>query len=825
MPRIDRSIENSALFKFFMQEQKPGSPESVHLPDQQRNHLSGEGAPMLHDFARTREYDGRRSRPGQERVEPREQEVARYILEVYPHLLSLEGRVRLADLFGVDLGDAPAGEGKAPRKDAPIALDPSIRSQLGRNLTRIDLEHLPDLFVKEYRQRRGELEGRGTPEERSARVLSLFKEYASALWSQGERPETERIGQSLLDAFETTRFGAVLGKRSANGAPWNAAQGMVLGLLDPNTFPTEFPKAGKDVATTYLAMNDGNARAMKVVDAFSKMSGRGASAKAEEFERKSVLNWVVGLESGNNKFGNFDERRPFSSSGINWGVALFPGDAEVASLPPKPGFEFPIDALNAFGYLVRAEPERGNRLEVRDAEGRSLRVEKNIHRDADGAPVHWSARFFRGDEEVPPSDVLGVITQGGRVKGDGRADQSMSMGWWGKCDRNAAMGVVKDFHDIPELNVDDIPIPVAGEVISMPRALGQRLIDTDLLDMTQWSFMGFRFNDEPQQVQLKGGQTVEGRIASRVIESAGNIKPLDGDLVAVHGTKESPLLGTVKIDVGGRTEEIEARDILRVERQTGEQALSFVVKAWSGERTVKGTPATPIDFSKAEKTESGEKIEQAPGFPIRGEIELMRGDGTTERIAAALVDQIVGETESDVRPSQFMSWIARHDGVYVLDTSLREMVANGRKWTSRFEMEDHVGERPDWAPSGELVGRYGPLERQPGDRIAWVRGHSDSKFGSSVHMAGWIQRSKTGRIVNEGFVRGAPDFGWAPSGPLNWDAKSSNNPYFPPEFRKALFANGVKLPDDEKEQLMQRLNFPDWRTYLADPSKAPTPIA
>ena len=54
--------------------------------------------------------------------------------------------------------------------------------------------------------------------------------------------------------------------------------------------------------------------------------------------------------------------------------------------------------------------------------------------------------------------------------------------------------------------------------------------------------------------------------------------------------------------------------------------------------------------------------------------------------------------------------------------------------------------------------------------------------------------------------------------------KSTNNPYFPPEFRKALFVNGVNLPEAEKDALMQRLGLPEWRNYVADPNKAVTPL-
>ncbi len=83
-----------------------------------------------------------------------------------------------------------------------------------------------------------------------------------------------------------------------------------------------------------------------------------------------------------------------------------------------------------------------------------------------------------------------------------------------------------------------------------------------------------------------------------------------------------------------------------------------------------------------------------------------------------------------------------------------------------------------------------------------------------------MQVGKHGRILNEGFTEGMPDFGWSANGKLDWSAKSSFNPHMDPEFRVALLVNGVgalKVDGAETEALAQKLNLPaNWKTYRAE---------
>ena len=106
-------------------------------------------------------------------------------------------------------------------------------------------------------------------------------------------PETKAA--ALLDAYEKLPYAAEFGFKDYNGAGWNAAQSLVVGL-NPNSFPLKFPDAGPTADTTHLSMNDKMAKAMSFVDQYRE--AKGLEKKAEAFEKKSPLGFMIGEESG-----------------------------------------------------------------------------------------------------------------------------------------------------------------------------------------------------------------------------------------------------------------------------------------------------------------------------------------------------------------------------------------------------------------------------------------------------------------------------------------------------------------------------------------------
>lgn len=814
-----QNLTSYALFKRFWT-----TPEGTDdgLAHRGLDEVTPQGAESLASFALTHEIDGTPSAEGAQKIDQDERDLMKAIVEHehYGSFFELDARPLVLSKFGIPAEAVHATPTAKHPVDAGTITIPSGTSQYSAaQLSSADPEKLPALMAKEYASRKAHFEGSSVSvEERGLRTLGLLKSYADALWSRGETERTEQIGHALLDAFESMKYAGGPASKDFNGAGWSAAQSLVLGL-DPNNFPTKFPKAGPTAETTYLAMNDGMAKPMSFVDEYR--AALGLEKKAESFELKSPLGWMLGEEAGHTKRGNLSEAKPFSTSGLNWGVLLFPNDPEIAKLPPKSGFEFPIDCIDAFNSAVVAKPQWGDRLEVVGEDGKKLKVERVIENDASGKPASWSAVFKDSSgNTVEPSKVLGLIkTSSGQVKGDGKASRSLDMWWWGFCDRNTAQRLYKSAYEIPQLDREVIKIKAGDKVISVPREHAQKLIDADIPDLvTGESYSGFRFNDEPQQIRLKSGTVLTGKVRDLALEAGPGVSRLHGDTIAIHDAPERPMLGNVEVATSSGSEFVDVREIESITQEDGGKVTIKRKEGWPS--TVSGELLTAVPWEKAETVDGKKVLTQTEAHPIRGGFTIDLEDGTSKRVTASEVSQIAGETQKDMRLSQYMVWVSQMQGMYATDGSTGIVVSNGMRWVNKLDVREETSEeRPSWAPQGELAGIEGPLERQPGDKVLWVKGlyaHNADSDPTSTNFAGWVQVSKSGRIVNEGFTSGQPDFGWGANGKLDWKAKSSFSPYYPAEMRLALFVNGI-ADTSKLEAMAERLNLPStWKSLLVN---------
>ncbi len=204
--------------------------------------------------------------------------------------------------------------------------------------------------------------------------------------------------------------------------------------------------------------------------------------------------------------------------------------------------------------------------------------------------------------------------------------------------------------------------------------------------------------------------------------------------------------------------------------------------------------------------------------PFSGEFQMNLTTGKNITFRADEVDYIQGETPHDVRFSHYVSFVQRAEGVYVNEGSLARGISNARKWIDSIETYVTQGaDRPAFSGSADLVGIRGPLERQPGDKMVFQAGLG----GANKVFAGWMQiDERTGRVLNEGFTYGEPDFVWgAHDVRLNWHAPSTYiGSAMDPQYRIALFVNGV--PDlrnqtEEGLKIAERLNLPsNWTSYI-----------
>jgi hypothetical protein len=821
MPIDLNNLDQYGLFKKFWKEH--GDPD---LAGGGLNEITPQGAQKLFEYALRHELDGTESRPDGRIIGNDEKELIKALLEHdhYGAFFEQDGRVKLLELFGLQAQDIQHADRVKPKDMGELPLLGRQSKTSESRLANTDPRSLGDLFAQEYKARRAEFEGgNGSVQDKGVKVLSLLRDYAAALWARGETPYTEQAGHALLDAFEKCRFANVVGGTNYNGAPWGAAQSMVLGL-DPNAFGTHFPEAGSNVETTYLSMSDKMAKPMSFVDKYREAMGREKGAEAHEL--RSPLGFMIGEPNGHFKRGSLDEKKPFSSSGLNFGVVLFPGDKQIKDLPPKAGFEFPIDCLDGIGNFLRCDPKYGEQLKVIDpATGKFLNVEKVVHEEG-GKPVSWSARFTDAEgKEVAADKALGVfVDRRGTIKGDKKAAKSVDMWWWGFCDRNTAQRLYKAKFGVPQVDQDAVKVKARGQVLEFPKDMAQQLLDADIPDIvTKQTMCGFRFNDEPQQISLKSGESFTGKVAGNVFESAAAVQRLSGDVVAVYNDEKRPLLGTITLETdGGGSETFNVKNVKSIERDEATGKVTVHVDGgWRHEYT--GTLKSEVDFGQAPLQDGKRVLTQDETFPIRGELSVELANGQTRSVPAKAVNQVVGEMQNDLRISQFVTWVSQNKGMYATDSSTGPVVSNGMRWTNEIEQDvRHADDRPDWAPQGDLRGVEGGLERQAGDKLVWIRGRYGNEGGpaNSSAFEGWVQVSKHGRVLNEGFTKGEPDFGWSADGKLNWLAQSSFNPYMEPELRLALLVNGVKDLKADTENtaaIAERLNLPaNWRTYRAE---------
>lgn len=757
MPIDSNRLRTYPFFNYFYDTNDPNL--TYHgLRETNRN-----GVELLYQWAKNHNVDGTEAAPDRRGIGADERRLAQLIAEHQNYRGTFAQGI--LPVFLERFGIKPESEEFAPpdppsvrvtRAEAPIHL-PEVKPVEG--LESADANTLPRLLKAALARDKGPL-ARMSARDRGLHQLAVFKQFTDKLWRDGEQTDTLRIADELLDMIESHPEARAVGREDHNGAGWGVAQSLALGL-DPNELVRSFPRALPSDRQTIFFFDRMMVGPMSYVDAYRRAMGMEESAV--DFQQKSFLSWVVGDRP---KFAGevlpfatcggwkpaqvVDERRPFETTGLKWGTLLFPGDPEVAALPVKEGFEFPIDCLRDGGELfATALPENGDHLQVFDLDARRLDVEKVIHHDESGKAVAWSARFKdAGGREVPPDQVMGRIWAAGPgvLQGDGRADMTKDVGWQGFCERIAAQAVYKAHYGIPELDREVVPIKAGEAIIGIPRAEAQKLFDAEIHDLApDTTYCGFRFNDEVQAIVLDGGEVVTGRIMG---------------LEHLQNTRQSRSLGG---------------DVIKVPN-TGRQVF-------------------------------------------RGAVEIATDDGARV-VDGSQIKEVVGRTEDDVRISRYIGWIAEQKGVFVTDAMIGAPLSNGPRWVNQVEIEAREDEqRPVWAMrTGELRGLHGPLVRSPRDRMLWIRGlygpRDDAAARESgdpgrmlIQFSGWVQVNRNGRIVNEGFISGQPDFAWNAKGPIDWSRPSAFNPYVPPEFRLQLLVNGVK--DRAKlEALAERLNLP-----------------
>lgn len=510
---------------------------------------------------------------------------------------------------------------------------------------------LPEAMTTEYQL--GSQAGRydsaaSTTETKAFELGCLLNQFAHGLnhWDDLALPPEDQqrhtIQERMLDHFfalpvfdpavhgetanELRRYFA----SDFNGSGMGLAQSIVKGF-DANEFTTQFPNASGRGSPVRLSMSKGNlTAAMVALDEWRVAAG--LEPRAVERKNRSAMGYIVGEESGHDKVGLTE--RTALASGVNFGRLIEFGSAtdgfrklsELASgrIKPAKGFDFPIDAIMANGQAVSAS---GASIEVRHQRtNERLGVELVLH-EADGQPTTWSAKFTDGSgAEVPPGEVVGLIKRGGRVLGDGRANQTLDTGYWGMCDDNTGADIIFGrYANLPATlsgQADGKVYVRAGDTlmgIDAQQALELVFMDLPGIGRTEWpSNAGYRFGYDSSTIRWRQGNVVHtntGRLTTYNPSpfNQNHHEWIAGDTLRIDNRPEAPLLGSIRFADG---EGVDAKEVVGVAR-AGAETYEVFYRQNGYLKSKEGKLATELtlDWSQARLGTSARPNE--PGAQVR----------------------------------------------------------------------------------------------------------------------------------------------------------------------------------------------------------------
>ena len=225
------------------------------------------------------------------------------------------------------------------------------------------------------------------------------------------------------------------------------------------------------------------------------------------------MNWIVAEETGNTKASSsFREKRAISSTGVDFAKKLLTDESAIGTRTLDPGFDMKVD-FYAWNNFVNLNKARGEKLIARhDETGADLSVEIKEVGEAHWQPVFKDA----AGEEVAVDKVTSVVMGAdGKVKGDGKLTV-------------VTLPVGGDFAicgDAGTHHFEVVPSTQPWRDLEgwRPRVQLHKIgsPETSLgADSRRFSpnntQAGNRYDDNPDEVHLKDGTILRGKITSNV---------------------------------------------------------------------------------------------------------------------------------------------------------------------------------------------------------------------------------------------------------------------------------------------------------------------
>lgn len=726
-------------------------------------------------------------------------------------LLTDDGVRKLEQALGVQANTTRHGVGR----DAPGTVP---QGSVNRNFAgflsngRVEPRHTAALFNHDYEQKRASVfENPRLPrEERAKQVLFLLQDYAKALQDLGGGPDVTNQRKELLTAFFQKPLGKVLGSQDPDDDLLNNAWEIVWGTNAEKAESSFEVKSGQQWIA-YMSMNGEFVDTARKID--QVLAAQGAPAKVESYEKKSPLNWIVNEQTGNTKPGSsFKEASAISSTGVDFAVKLLSNEASVGKRTLDPSVDLKVD-FYAWGNFVSLNKANGERLvPLHDDTKQPLKVETE-----EVGTGHWKPVFKDAQgNTVPAAKVTCVIQdRAGKTKGDGEASGSYSASWWGFCDRTAMMGLVTTKYGFPQPE-KDVKLNVNGKEFTFTSAeirqmVGRRL--TELFPTTTQA--GNRFDDEPDQVHLRDGTVLAGKIDGNINFYRPETQRMGDNMVLVPGAKDGPR-GSLRVDVAGAPRDIPADDVVEIRRaggrgldvRTGGAAQDTLVLKDGTEVT--GTLKSKVSFARATQSGGRAVLKNSPDNPILGDISLKTTRGEDKRVALADVQYLVREDANEILAEEALAYVIRNRGVFCADSWTHSSVANGTRTIeeiNRWQASDGAAGKPDWV-SGDLASLEGVRGKvqNPDNLLFFSMGNKGTQYGG---LRFWVETDGNGMPINSKVMQGQWDFLWGVEGKPDWNAKATFNPHVPNDLVLRLYVNSLSNPEAVKDVL------PDnWRTFL-----------
>ncbi len=381
-----------------------------------------------------------------------------------------------------------------------------------------------EAFTAEYQSRKAELDAN------PSQAFALFAEYAGkmrGLAGDAASPDPKLLDKAVEDLIAAGRDSAARGydkidtdkdtvsdlAEAAKGTDASSFERRIMEAEHKVWSTTYWPMAGSGDADgdpgSHLWATDG---ALDKLDKLLVSRGMDDRAKALEFERKPALSWLIGDRSNKGEYipeSMLVERDAERTTGVD-----FDGDGKITD---GVRVDF-IDARSNFASVYNRSALKP-KLKVGD-EVISL-TRKEIRGD-DGAIEKFEFSKPDGTKLTGPEASQVYYTHPG---GDGSIDGSMDVGWWGSCDKVALAGILFK-EPQKDVTIDGVTFKKQDILGLLTVIANSQARGTD--------FVGSRYDERPDIVRLKNGETLQGEITTDVEFNTAEMRRRDGDYMTIN---------------------------------------------------------------------------------------------------------------------------------------------------------------------------------------------------------------------------------------------------------------------------------------------------